>query len=147
MASVKRYWNGNRRIISDLLWTCVITFCLGCLQRFENGKSPFAIMPTEIHSEILASLEGVVDLFFLFFFWSWNHHHIMSRLAKYVVHALFYFLLLSGVRHLWAGVFFHMDWITLSSLLVFHGLIIWKYIWLMGRKKSEKNDIELEGLK
>ncbi|HUD02213.1 MAG TPA: hypothetical protein VMR37_07780 [Rhabdochlamydiaceae bacterium] len=142
MSTIRTYWSGNRRIISDLLWCCVIALSLGCYDRLEHEKNPFTILPAEIWNILFSFLEGVLDIFFFFFFWSWNDHHIKSRQAKYVVRGLFYCLMFSLLKPLLTGVFFHINWMTL--VLAIHGLIIWKYIKLMCRKKDEKSDLELE---
>lgn len=136
MPVFRKYWSGNKRIISDFFWVCIINFGMVFLKRFENGNPPLTIMPSEVQSEILAFSEGILDVFFFFFFWSWNHSHIKCRQAKFVIRSLFYLLSLFGIRHLWAGEFFHMDWIKLLFFLSFYGLVTWKYIWLMNGKKG-----------
>ena len=142
MTLSKIYWSGNRRIISDLLWCCVIALSLGCYDRIEHGKSPFTILPSELWSVLFSFLEGVLDIFFFFFFWSWNDHHIKSPQAKYVVRGLFYCLMFCLIKPFLTGVFFQINWMTL--VLGIHGLIIWKYIKLMGKKKDKKSDLEIE---
>jgi hypothetical protein len=142
MSTIRTYWSGNKRLISDLLWCFVITLSIGCFDRFENGKNPFTLMPTEIWDVLLVFLERVLDVFFFFFFWSWKDHHIQSRRVKYVIKGLFYCLMFSLIKPFLTGVFFQLNWMAL--VLVLYGLVVWKYVRLMGKANVEKSDSELE---
>ena len=142
----RNYWSGNKRIISDILWSSIIAFFLELL---GNGKMPFTVLPSESLLVKIIEFAGVViGVFFLFFFWSWNHYHIKCRAAKYVVCAFFFYLELCAflglILAMFTDFFSDMNWTILLCIMGFFALATWKYIKLMWRKKKLENNPELE---
>jgi hypothetical protein len=137
MSKIVKYWSGNKRLISDILWSVVITIFLNVI------RGGYQILPPEDQLEYVARfLGGVVGIFFLFFFWSWNRHHIKCRIAKFAVHTCFGFLVLGLVVVLISGVLFQMGWVPLLFTLAYNGLVVRKYFKLMWAKKERKRDLE-----
>ena len=142
MANVKKRWSGNKRLIADLLWSSAITIFLNAI----NEIMGYQTLSPENELEYLARFLGsVIGTFFLFFFWSWNPHHIKCRIAKFAVHVGFGILALSTI--LASGVLSQIGWGPSLFMLAVNGLVAWKYFKLMWAEKESKHDIELEDSK
>lgn len=134
MSNVKKYWNGRKRLISDLLWSGVISFVLAL-----GDKD---VLPS--HEALIEFLGRTVGVFFLFFFWTWNHHHIKYRPARYVIHTFFGFLVIGLLFSLAMDIFLEMDWIPFLIVLGYLGLVARKYIKLMWPRKTRKSRLKLK---
>jgi len=158
-----KYWNGNKRLISDIFWCCLIFFLLKFI---AVGMTPFIEMTYKnphgnilgfiretylshniMHLEslpgkILELVSGAIEIFFLIFFWSWNRDHIKCGLAKNVVTVFFWFFAICGLIMLIIGMYNDAD----PNLVLFgyYGLIAKKYFKLMGKKEEKKNSQELD---
>lgn len=78
----KKYWSGTTRIISDISWCLLIVSAM----TFIKQGSLIANIPSQLWT--------IIELFFTFFFWSWNKEHLKNRIAKYSIHFLFVFYLI-----------------------------------------------------
>lgn len=140
MQNIKKYWSGNKRLVSDLFWSCIINLFLVLI---ESGEGSDVLSPEDQLEHIFRFIGGVIGVFFLFFFWSWNKHHIKSRFAKYAIHILFAVIPLGFCFLLFSGVFFKMNFLSFLFSLIYHGLIVWKYMKLMWGNETGKRKLKV----
>lgn len=158
-----KYWNGNKRLISDISWSCIVFFLLkfvvivimpfieisyetshpNVLEFTAKTLMTQKIMSLEsLPGKILELVSGAIELFFLIFFWSWNRDHLKCGLAKNVVTVFFWFFALCGFILLLIGMY--NDSPPNLFLFGYYGLVAKKYFKLMGKKEEEKSRRELD---
>ncbi|CCB87129.1 hypothetical protein [Parachlamydia acanthamoebae] len=108
----KKYWSGNLRIVSDLMWCILISLLLMWSSQSHHASQPSTIPNSsqigqyieessqsgdylkprssaeEISHQISSLVGRVVGCFFIFFFWSWNREHLKCRSARITIHFL-----------------------------------------------------------
>ena len=127
----KKYWSGNLRIVSDLMWCILISLLLMWSSQShhtsqtstipnssqigqyieESSQSGDYLKPRSSAEEIshqISSLFGrVVGCFFIFFFWSWNREHLKCRSARITIHFLCWTMFIIAIINLaFLGLYF-----------------------------------------
>lgn len=122
----KKYWPGNKRMISDIFW------CLLMAVFFFKQDFLFTGMFTGVFMG-LKLVATFLSRYFLFFFWSWNKEHLKDRAARNFIHimvasylSLVIVMILTVTGLFWLEFSVRYLW-TLAIMLLFAAGILERY--------------------
>lgn len=154
----KKYWSGNLRLFSDIVWCILISLLLMWSNHSQSNKNTSTTIPNssqigqyiesssqsgdylkprtsgeEISQHIASLIGSIVGTFFIFFFWSWNRKHLECRVARITVHFLCWTMFIIGF-----GTLVFLGWYYPRSLSEYTGwyVLILTTVWgmLIARK-------------